>query len=71
VLVKKLGEGNCGKAIGRETPSFSGLQGADMDVEPAPAQQLCSLDLADIVVCAPGFEPQDNRRSVIFWHDDN
>jgi len=37
------------------------LKGAEPDREPAPAQQLGGLGLADIVLSAPGFEPEHDR----------
>ena len=61
MFIKKLRDGNCGKRIGSGTPGFPGLKGAEPDREPAPAQQLGGLGLADIVLCAPGFEPEHDR----------
>ena len=61
MFVKKLRDGNCGKRIGSGTPGFPGLKGAEPDREPAPAQQLGGLGLADIVLSAPGFEPEHDR----------
>jgi hypothetical protein len=62
MLVEKLREGDCGKGIGRGTPSFPGLKGAEPDGEPAPAQQLGGLGLANVVLCAPSLESDHRRR---------
>src|SRR6516225_6599385 len=62
MFLEKLGEGYYGKGIGRGTPGFPGLKGAEADRKPAPAQQLGGLGLTYIVLCAPGFEPNHHRR---------
>ena len=67
MLFKKLGKGYHGKAIRGGTPGFPRLKGSEADREPAPTQQLGGLGLADIVLCAPGFEPDDDGRE-LFSH---
>ena len=57
MFVEELRDGSRGKGIGRGPPGLPGLKGAEPDRESAPAQQLGGLGLADIVLCAPGFEP--------------
>jgi hypothetical protein len=61
VLVKKLDKGYYGKAIGRGAAGFPRLKSAEPDREPAPAQHLGGLGLADIVLCAPGFKAERDR----------
>ena len=64
MFVEEPRDGNCGKGIGRGTPGFPSLKSAEADREPAPAQQLGGLGLADVVLCAPSFEPNHHRRKL-------
>jgi hypothetical protein len=70
VLVKKLDKGYYGKAIGRGAAGFPGLKSAEPDREPALAQQLGGLGLADIVLCAPGFEAEHDRLKLFSHRSD-
>ena len=60
VFVEELRKRYFGKAIGCGLSCFPSLESAEPDREPASAEQLGGLGLADIVVFAPGFEPEDH-----------